>query len=160
MVVKFLNLEIILILAYLGVAINVLYKSNVSDSNLTFTSLLYGNGPGGLREIRHKNQTNEETNDVNYIQESAVYMRSETHGGEDVAIFASGPMGHLFEGTVEQSYIPHAMAYAACIGPIYGKDENCLKQRGIHMNSSSYCITRFNYIICLFYLIFLFLLSE
>ncbi len=122
--------------------------------------MLYGNGPGGLKEIRHKNQTNEETNDVNYIQESAVYMRSETHGGEDVAIFASGPMGHLFEGTVEQSYIPHAMAYAACIGPIYGKDENCLKQRGINMNSSSYCITRFNYIICLFYLIFLFLLSE
>ena len=98
---------------YLGVAINVFYNKNVSDSNITFTSLLYGNGPGGLRQIRSKNQTNEETNHVNYTQESAVYMRSGTHGGEDVAIFASGPMGHLFEGTVEQSHIAHVMAYSA-----------------------------------------------
>jgi hypothetical protein len=99
---------------------------------LTFTSLLYGNGPGGIRKIRTKNLTNEETSNKNYIQESAIFLRSETHGGEDVAIFASGPMGHLFEGTVEQSYIPHAMAYAACIGPIYGKDKNCFKERGVH----------------------------
>ncbi len=64
-------------------------------------------------------------------------MRSETHGGEDVAIYARGPMGHLFEGTVEQSYIPHAMAYAACIGPIYGNNEGCLKERGANVSSSS-----------------------
>ncbi|CAF1033404.1 unnamed protein product, partial [Brachionus calyciflorus] len=38
-------------------------------------------------------------------------------GGEDVSIYAKGPMSHLFEGTVEQSYIAHAMAYSACIGP-------------------------------------------
>ena len=40
----------------------------------------------------------------------------DTHGGEDVLIYASGPMSHLFSGTKEQSYIPHAMAYAACVG--------------------------------------------
>ena len=123
--------------------INVFYNKNVSDSNITFTSLLYGNGPGGLRQIRSKNQTNEETNHVNYTQESAVYMRSGTHGGEDVAIFASGPMGHLFEGTVEQSFIPHAMAYAACIGPIYSSDQNCFKNRGLNIDvNSSSCMTR------------------
>ena len=47
-----------------------------------------------------------------YVQESAVYLRSETHAGEDVPIYANGPMSFLFEGTVEQSYIPHAMAYS------------------------------------------------
>lgn len=36
--------------------------------------------------------------DINYIQESAVHLGSETHGGEDVAIFASGPMSYLFDG--------------------------------------------------------------
>jgi hypothetical protein len=51
-----------------------------------------------------------------YIQESGIYLNSETHGGEDVPIYANGPMSFLFEGTVEQSYIPHAMAYSACIG--------------------------------------------
>lgn len=41
---------------------------------------------------------------------------SESHGGDDVAVYVSGPYSHLFRGTFEQNYIPHALAYAACIG--------------------------------------------
>lgn len=41
----------------------------------------------------------------------------ETHGGDDVAVFASGPWSHLFSGTYEQNFIPIAEAYAAKIGP-------------------------------------------
>lgn len=55
------------------------------------------------------------TND--YRQQTTVPLDSETHGIEDVAIFAKGPMSHLFHGVQEQSYIPHVMAYAACIEP-------------------------------------------
>ncbi|NXL86806.1 PPBT protein, partial [Alectura lathami] len=54
---------------------------------------------------------------ANYQAQSAVPLRQETHGGEDVAVFARGPMAHLLHGVHEQNYIPHAMAYAACIGP-------------------------------------------
>jgi len=54
--------------------------------------------------------------DVDRVYESVFPLDSETHGGEDVQIFASGPMSHLFTGTHEQTYIAHAMAYAACIG--------------------------------------------
>lgn len=43
-------------------------------------------------------------------------MKSETHAGEDVAVFARGPMAYLLTGTYEQSFIPHVMMYAACIG--------------------------------------------
>ena len=43
-------------------------------------------------------------------------MEYETHGGEDVAIYALGPMSHLFHGTHEQNYIAHVMAYASCVG--------------------------------------------
>lgn len=43
-------------------------------------------------------------------------MAETTHGGDDVAVFASGPWAHLFTGNYEQNYIPHAMGYAACIG--------------------------------------------
>ncbi|CAM9754284.1 unnamed protein product [Bubo scandiacus] len=53
---------------------------------------------------------------ANYQAQSAVPLRQETHGGEDVAVFARGPMAHLLHGVHEQNYIPHAMAYAACIG--------------------------------------------
>ena len=39
--------------------------------------------------------------------------RSETHGGEDVPILATGPWAHLFVGVHEQSYFSHAIEYAA-----------------------------------------------
>jgi alkaline phosphatase len=70
------------------------------------------------------------------MQESAVYLDKETHGAEDVAIYAHGPMSHLFEGTVEQSFIPHAMAYSACIGPLYENDR-CRRQRGFGVHVAS-----------------------
>ena len=45
------------------------------------------------------------------------FTRYETHSGEDVPVYAIGPGSYLFSGTVEQSYIPHAIAYASCIAP-------------------------------------------
>ena len=36
-------------------------------------------------------------------------LGSETHGGEDVAIYARGPKAHLFQGTLEQNVIYHVM---------------------------------------------------
>lgn len=52
-----------------------------------------------------------------YIQQAAVPLPYETHSIEDVAIFAKGPMSHLFHSVQEQSYIAHVMAYAACLEP-------------------------------------------
>ena len=43
-------------------------------------------------------------------------MKLETHAGEDVAVYARGPMAHLVHGVQEQSYIAHVMAYASCVG--------------------------------------------
>lgn len=40
----------------------------------------------------------------------------ETHGGDDVGIFAIGPNAHLFTGVMEQYMIPHKMAYISCVG--------------------------------------------
>ena len=40
---------------------------------------------------------------------------SETHGGEDVGIYARGPMSHLIHTKHEQSYIAHVMSFAACM---------------------------------------------
>lgn len=55
--------------------------------------------------------------DEEYMQQSAVPLDSETHGGEDVAIYAKGPMAHLIHGVKEQNYIAHVLAYAACLEP-------------------------------------------
>ena len=39
-------------------------------------------------------------------------MESETHGGEDVAMYARGPQAHLIRGVLEQHVIFHVMAEA------------------------------------------------
>ena len=44
-------------------------------------------------------------------------MKSESHGGEDVGLYAHGPLAHLVTGTHEMSYIAHLIMYASCIGP-------------------------------------------
>lgn len=46
---------------------------------------------------------------VDHLQESAVPMGSETHGGEDVGIWAGGPRAYLLRGTVEQHVVFHLM---------------------------------------------------
>ncbi|XP_037714967.1 membrane-bound alkaline phosphatase [Drosophila subpulchrella] len=50
------------------------------------------------------------------ITPSYIPMAQGVHSGEDVGVFASGPQSHLFTGMMQQSTIPHLMAYAACIG--------------------------------------------
>ncbi|XP_062306551.1 intestinal-type alkaline phosphatase [Osmerus eperlanus] len=83
-----------------------------------FTTTLYGNGPGHIIINGSRPDVNASVAESKeYIQQSAVPLDSETHGSEDVAIFAKGPMSHLFHGVQEQSYIAHVMAYAACIEP-------------------------------------------
>ena len=57
--------------------------------------------------------------DPKYKQQSFVPSVYETHGGEDVAIFATGPWSHLFHSVHEQNYIPHVMMYAGCVGDYY-----------------------------------------
>ena len=61
----------------------------------------------------------------NYQAQAAVPLSMETHGGEDVAVFAKGPMAHLLHGVHEQNYIPHVMAYASCIGQ---NRQHCLRR--------------------------------
>nr|KAG5709212.1 hypothetical protein BaRGS_017964 [Batillaria attramentaria] len=53
-----------------------------------------------------------------FQQSRLVPTRYETHAGEDVAIYATGPMAHLFHGVHEQNYIAHVMAYASCVGAL------------------------------------------
>ncbi|XP_053307660.1 alkaline phosphatase-like [Spea bombifrons] len=82
-----------------------------------FTSILYGNGPGyKMVEGSRENVSTVDFNHMNYQAQSAVPLKMETHGGEDVAVFAKGPMAHLLHGVHEQNYIPHVMAYASCVG--------------------------------------------
>jgi alkaline phosphatase len=59
--------------------------------------------------------TMEQATDPDYIQQALVPMASETHGGEDLGIYAIGPWAHLFQGTVEENYTFHVMDFASQI---------------------------------------------
>uniref|UniRef100_G1U4D3 Alkaline phosphatase n=1 Tax=Oryctolagus cuniculus TaxID=9986 RepID=G1U4D3_RABIT len=83
-----------------------------------YTSILYGNGPGyAISNGIRADVTEDESKDPGYRQQAAVPLSSETHGGEDVAVFARGPQAHLVHGVQEQSYVAHVMAFAACLEP-------------------------------------------
>jgi alkaline phosphatase len=91
--------------------------SNVDG--LPYTTLSYANGPGYRNPSKNGKRKNIQTDNmesINYRQIATVPMVFETHGGDDVLIFSSGPFAHLLTGVLDQSYLPHAMAYAACIG--------------------------------------------
>jgi len=86
---------------------------------LYYSTLMYGTGPGykepdetgGRYDISQDDMTYEA-----YRFMAAAPESSADHGGEDVTIYAAGPQAHLFRGLYQQSYIPHVLAYAACIG--------------------------------------------
>jgi alkaline phosphatase len=59
------------------------------------------------------NLTGMDTTQPGFFQESLVPLTSETHSGEDVAIYASGPGAHLISGSNEQTIIFHVMNHAA-----------------------------------------------
>ncbi|XP_065318575.1 alkaline phosphatase-like isoform X6 [Gordionus sp. m RMFG-2023] len=100
--------------------------SNVD--NLPYTSLVYGNGPGGVdpKKMKHREDlTNVDTADPDYLAQAAVPLIQETHGGEDVPIYATGPGSHLVYGVQEQNYIAHLIGYSSCVGPY--ANERCRK---------------------------------
>ncbi|XP_022686606.1 alkaline phosphatase-like isoform X2 [Varroa jacobsoni] len=78
-----------------------------------YSTLSYAAGPGfSLNEDDEDRFTM-----VNhFLQPAMMHTKKGVHGGEDVAVYAKGPWAHLFTGTHDNTYIPHALAYAACIG--------------------------------------------
>ncbi|CAG4973227.1 unnamed protein product [Parnassius apollo] len=95
-------------------------SDDLGDDGIPYMTLSYSNGPGyrphsngGVRE----DVTKYDYHDIDFVAPAAVPLESETHGGDDVAVFARGPQHQMFSGLYEQSQLPHLMAYAACIGP-------------------------------------------
>jgi alkaline phosphatase len=76
-----------------------------------YTTLGYMNGPGAPKEAR-ADLTGVDTAAPDFLQQALVPLSSETHGGEDVAIYARGPHAHLVGGTMEQNAIFWVMARA------------------------------------------------
>ena len=89
----------------LGYANGLGYRDLLDQTNADHS---YHNGPLAGRQDLSK----VDTETAGFHQEALVPRKSETHGGEDVAIYAQGPGAHLVTGTNEQSIIFHVINYA------------------------------------------------
>jgi alkaline phosphatase len=101
---------------------------------LPYTTLSYANGPGytgasstqpegpkhfphfapdakGIRAGR-PDLSRVATQDPDYLQEATVPLPAETHGGEDVAVYAGGPGSERVDGVQEQNFLYDVMAGA------------------------------------------------
>ena len=65
-----------------------------------YSTLGYANGPGAVQGVRGTPESG-----VGARQQALVPLGSETHGGEDVALFATGPGAERARGVIEQNVI-------------------------------------------------------
>lgn len=83
-----------------------------------YTTLGYANGPGAICAAGPEggclrpDLTMVDTHDHSFLQQATVPLPSETHGGEDVMVFAQGPGSELVSGVIEQNEIFHVMGKA------------------------------------------------
>jgi alkaline phosphatase len=111
----------------LGLADDGTGKPAMAGDAKPYTILGYANGPGAEPDGKPRaNLSNVDTTAHDHRQQALVPMRAETHGGEDVPIYASGPWAHLFQGVVDQQYIFHVMNHA---GRIKQRAEAAIKHR-------------------------------
>jgi alkaline phosphatase len=101
---------------------------------LPYTTLSYANGPGysgesntqaeGPKRFMHEFTTIAaarggrvdlnavDTEAPDYLQDASVPLLNETHGGDDVAVYAGGPGAAAFHGSIEQNVIFHILLQA------------------------------------------------
>ena len=102
-----------------------------ADDGQPMSILQYANGPG-FKKLMVKDNSDttswqgihragelqvNEVAEPDHVFPGAIPLDKETHGGDDVGVWARGPWAHLIHGSHEQSYLGHVMSYAACIGP-------------------------------------------
>jgi alkaline phosphatase len=99
----------------------------------TYTTLNYASGPGytgasdeqpaGPKKLPHTpsqydaaegrpDLSEVDTQDPDYLQEALLPMIDETHGGQDVGVWASGPGSEAIRGSLEQHVLYHVIVQA------------------------------------------------
>ena len=104
-----------------------------NENNSAYETLVYATGPGHFYHKLYNSNVNkllesistDKRNDPLYMHESLIPLKDATHSGEDVPTYSNGPNSFLLQRVFEQSYIPYAISYAACIGPIESINPSC-----------------------------------
>jgi len=100
-------------------------KPSLALDGKPYTTLGFANGPGSICKCKRDEQgqttcdcppredlSAKDTTANDFRQQSLVPSGSESHGGEDVAIYARGPWAHLVQGTLEENAVYWVMSKA------------------------------------------------
>eukprot|EP00096_Caligus_rogercresseyi_P009600 TRINITY_DN3280_c0_g1_i1.p1 TRINITY_DN3280_c0_g1~~TRINITY_DN3280_c0_g1_i1.p1 ORF type:complete len:542 (+),score=89.09 TRINITY_DN3280_c0_g1_i1:261-1886(+) len=117
--------------------------------HIPFSTISYANGPGHEDHFVNNVMVDIRTLDYESDNYKSPAMWSgpdkyETHGGEDVAIYATGPQSHLFTGVNEQSYIAHGILYGMC--QMDDMDAPFCSSSSIIRSSSPFALVLFYYV--------------
>ncbi len=77
-----------------------------------YTTLGYHNGPGDVRNPDSPPLTDNMVQGRDYRQQTAIALNDETHSGEDVPLYATGPGADRVKGVIEQDKIHGIMMKA------------------------------------------------
>ncbi|MBM86797.1 MAG: alkaline phosphatase [Gammaproteobacteria bacterium] len=104
-------------------------EPSIARDGMPYTTLGYANGRGHaelpnrntadaiytvpIQENRRNDLSDVDTTHEGFHSESLIPLSDETHGGEDVAIYAIGPGSDLIRGVMEQNVIFHVMMEAS-----------------------------------------------
>ncbi|XP_076654849.1 alkaline phosphatase isoform X2 [Halictus rubicundus] len=87
---------------------------------IPYTTLTYSTGGANNAAYTVQNNTavrrdpsKENTTDFTYSQQAGFISDEAYHGGSDVAVYAIGPMAHLFHSVHEQNYVAQVVMHAA-----------------------------------------------
>ncbi|BCT91368.1 alkaline phosphatase [Lysobacter helvus] len=87
----------------------------VDKQGLPYTTLGYANGPGHVAPTpghARPDLSDVDTEALDYLQEAQVPMGAETHGGDDVGVWARGPGSEAVRGSVEENVLYHFLVQA------------------------------------------------
>ena len=98
----------------------------LDDLGRPYTTLAYANGPGAwqtkdMPAAARPDLSDIDTEDLGFKVQAGVPLLNETHSGEDVGVYASGPMSQLVHGVMEQNVLYFIMKGAL---PVDGSERD------------------------------------
>uniref|UniRef100_A0A5K3FPB1 Alkaline phosphatase n=1 Tax=Mesocestoides corti TaxID=53468 RepID=A0A5K3FPB1_MESCO len=101
------------------------YYSQHTNDKMPLQGLNYMNGPNGLTNESRKNPAVLDTYAWTYKQQTLVPLSFASHGGDDVGVYATGPMSAIFHVTVDNTMIAQAMKFALGVEPYTNSTYPC-----------------------------------
>lgn len=139
---------------------DILGFANKTSERVVYETISYANGPGYYDHLANESVgavgaevwlplekfTALQRLSPTYRHRATLPLKDETHGGEDVIVFANGPGSNMIRGVFEQNYLAYVMSYAGCMGPAKDVDDSC-KTVQKHSSSGSSQVAQHSFII-------------